>query len=325
MFAPSLDPGPPSEFIRDVRRGLGDPRQKQLPCTYLYDEIGAALFEAITLLPEYGLTRADARLLENHSPELARRLPDSIVVAELGSGSGRKTRWVLEALAKRRPLDYYPIDISHSSLVKCRGELGRLERVRVIELEQSYLDGLREVTGLRKRGQRLLLLFLGSTIGNFEQAEAREFLKAVRAHLAPGDALLLGTDLIKPVPQLLAAYNDPTGVSAAFNLNLLARINHELGGEFVLTNFEHEAIYNPARRRIEMYLRSKSRQRVRIREADMTITLKPGETIWTESSHKFIAGELARLAEKCGFVAERQWIDSEWPFAENLWRVPARG
>src|SRR5438094_2858779 len=156
MFALSLDPGPRSEFIRDVRRGLGNTGQKQLPCTYLYDEVGAALFEAITLLPEYGLTRADARLLEKHSPELAGRLPESIVVAELGSGSGRKTRWVLEALAKRRPLDYFPIDISHSALVKCRGELGRLERVRMTELELSYLDGLREVMGRSKRGLRPL-------------------------------------------------------------------------------------------------------------------------------------------------------------------------
>src|SRR6266478_9058657 len=129
MFAPSLDPGPPSEFILDVRRGLGDPRQKQLPCTYLYDEIGAALFEAITLLPEYGLTRADARLLENHSPELASKLPASLVVGELGSGSGKKTRWILEALAARRALHYYPIDISRSALVKCRGELGRIRGV----------------------------------------------------------------------------------------------------------------------------------------------------------------------------------------------------
>jgi L-histidine N-alpha-methyltransferase len=318
MFAQSLDPGPRTDFIRDVRRGLGNTRQKQLPCTYLYDEIGAALFEAITLLPEYGLTRADARLLESHSSELAQCLPDSVVVAELGSGSGRKTRWVLESLAKRRPLDYYPIDISHSALVKCRGELGRLERVRMTELEMSYLDGLREVTRRRKRGQRLLLLFLGSTIGNFEHTDAREFLKAIRASLAPGDALLLGTDLVKPVPQLLAAYNDPTGVTAAFNLNMLARINHELGGEFVLSNFEHEAIYNHAESRIEMYLRSKLRQGARIREAGMTVTLKSGETIWTESSHKYRLEDVRELSERAGFRTEAQWVDEEWPFAETL-------
>src|SRR6476660_4597723 len=183
MFAPGMDHAARTEFIRDVRAGLGKSGQKELPSTYLYDEIGAALFEAITLLPEYGLTRADARLLENHSSELAGRLTESIVVAELGSGSGSKTRWVLEALAKRRPLDYYPIDISHSALVKCRGELGRLERVRMTELELSYLDGLSAVTRRRKRGQRLLLLFLGSTIGNFEHGEAHEFLKAIRASL----------------------------------------------------------------------------------------------------------------------------------------------
>jgi L-histidine Nalpha-methyltransferase len=318
MFAARLERVPHAEFIRDVRAGLGKPARKHLPSVYLYDEIGAALFEVITLLPEYGLTRADARLLEIHSSDLAERLPDSILVAELGSGSGRKTRWVLRAHAARRPLVYYPIDISHSALVKCRGELGRIDGVTMEEIGRPYLEGLSVVAGRRKRGQTMLVLFLGSTIGNFDRAGAEDFLSHVRARLDPGDALLLGTDLVKPVPQLLAAYDDPIGATAAFNLNVLARINRELGGEFDLANFNHEATYNRRKRRIEMHLRSKCRQEVRVRDADFTVHLRAGETIWTESSHKFRAEEVRRMARRSGFRLDLQWVDDEWPFAESL-------
>src|SRR5579872_5364829 len=244
MFAPSTDRAARSEFIRHVREGLCGSGQKTLPASYLYDDIGAALFETITLLPEYGLTRADARILEAHSDDLARRLRGCSLVAELGSGSGRKTKWILEALARRRPVDYFPIDISSSALVKCRGELGRLNGVTMTEVELDYLEGLRSVVARRTPGQRILVLFLGSTIGNFERAGAAEFLAEVRRLVQPDDALLLGTDLVKPVGQLRAAYNDPTGVTAAFNINMLARINRELRGEFVLANFEHLALYN---------------------------------------------------------------------------------
>src|SRR5437588_2434454 len=153
MSAQSIVPTARAEFIRDVREGLGRIGPKELPSSYLYDEIGAALFEAITLLPEYGLTRADARLLELHSTELASRLRGPAMVAELGSGSGRKTRWVLEAMAENGPLDYYPIDISRSGLVKCRGELGRIEGVTLVEMERSYLEGLSSVIARRECGQ----------------------------------------------------------------------------------------------------------------------------------------------------------------------------
>ena len=309
------------EFIRDVRDGLGKSGQKELPSSYLYDEIGAALFEAITLLPEYGLTRADARLLELHSAEVANKLPVSLVVGELGSGSGRKTRWILEALAARRSLHYYPIDISRSALVKCRGELGRIRGVTMQEVEQSYLEGLSSVVARRKRGQAVLVLFLGSTIGNFDREEAQKFVQKVRDRLTPGDALLLGTDLVKPVDQLLMAYNDPIGVTAAFNLNVLARINRELGGEFMISDFEHQALYNRGKQRIEMYLRSKSRQQIRIRDAALTVVLEAGETIWTESSHKFRVEDVSTMAQSAGFCCEAQWVDEEWPFAESLLRA----
>ena len=318
MFAPGMEHAARTEFIRDVRAGLGKTGQKELPSSYLYDEIGAALFEAITLLPEYGLTRADARLLQRHSAELASKLPASLLVGELGSGSGTKTRWILEALAARRALYYFPIDISRSALVKCRGELGRIRGVTMEEVEQSYLEGLTAVVARRKRGQAVLVLFLGSTIGNFDREEAQKFLAAVRERLASGDALLLGTDLVKPVDQLLVAYNDPIGVTAAFNLNVLARINRELSGEFMISDFEHQAVYNRGKQRIEMYLRSKCRQQVRIRDAALTVVMEAGETIWTESSHKFRMEDVGAMARSAGFCCEAQWVDEQWPFAESL-------
>ncbi|HKW97301.1 MAG TPA: L-histidine N(alpha)-methyltransferase [Bryobacteraceae bacterium] len=318
MFGHGAQRSANAEFIRDLRAGLMHAGQKELPSLYLYDEIGAALFEVITLLPEYGLTRADARLIERHAPEITERVAGPVIVAELGSGSGRKTRWILEALARRRPLTYYPIDISHSALVKCRGELGRLDGVTMVEVEQPYLEGLDAIAARRKRGQVLMVLFLGSTIGNFDRAGAREFLTKVRERLAVNDALLLGTDLVKPVPQLLAAYNDPIGATAAFNLNVLARINRELGGEFVLADFQHQAIYNSPKRRIEMHLRSKRKQKVRVRDADLTVSFAAAESIWTESSHKFRVEELPQVARAAGFRMEAQWVDQEWPFAESL-------
>jgi L-histidine N-alpha-methyltransferase len=318
MSAQSIQPALHADFIRDVRAGLGKSGQKELPSSYLYDEIGAALFEAITLLPEYGLTRADARLLESHAAELARRLPARLRIAELGSGSGRKTRWVLEALARGRPLAYYPIDISQPALVKCRGELGRIPGVTLTEIEKPYIEGLSDVVTGRQRGQSVLVLFLGSTIGNFDEDGAEDFLKQVRDRLAPGDALLLGTDLIKPVDQLLAAYNDSAGVTAAFNLNVLARINRELGGEFALADFEHRAIYNRGKHRIEMHLRSKRQQQARIRDAGLTVALAESETIWTESSHKFRVEDVSAMSRRAGFCCAAQWTDDEWPFAESL-------
>jgi dimethylhistidine N-methyltransferase len=305
-----------SEFAREVRAGLCREGQKELPCRYFYDEVGSALFEAITRLPEYGLTRADARLVRQHAPELVNHLKSPLVVAELGSGGGGKTRWVLEALRRREQVVYYPIDISHAALTACAQELAPLGAV--VPIEADYLKGLREVTELRKAGEHLLLLFLGSTIGNFDRIQAECFLKEARSCLLPGDALLLGADLEKSVPRMLQAYDDPTGVTAAFNLNVLARINRELGGDFVLRNFAHEARYNARERRVEMHLRSRLAQTVTIGAADLEITLAAGETIWTESCHKFRLEEIRATAQRAGFRCEVQWVDAEWPFTETL-------
>jgi L-histidine N-alpha-methyltransferase len=312
-----------TQFALDVRKGLGRAGQKELPSTYLYDEVGSALFEAITHLHEYGLTRADERLLEACAAEVVSLMPAPAMVSELGSGTGRKTRHILRAMSRGcKPL-YYPIDVSADALASCKTELASV--ATVVTLQGTYLDGLRQVAERRRAGQKILLLFLGSTIGNFDPTPAATFLSSVRAALQPEDALLIGADLVKPVEQMLLAYDDPAGVTAAFNLNLLARINRELGANFCVRDFHHEARYSSEHRRIEMHLRSEKKQTIHIPAADLIVTMQEGETIWTESSHKFVADELAGLAQRCGFTAERQWIDREWPFAENLWRVPARG
>jgi uncharacterized SAM-dependent methyltransferase len=177
---------------------------------------------------------------------------------------------------------------------------------------------LLEVAAYRKHGHRLLVLFLGSTIGNFDRPAALDFLSEVRCILQPGDGLLLGADLDKPSSQLLAAYDDELGVTAAFNLNLLARANRELGADFDLTQFEHLARINPDTRSIEMHLRSMRRQVVSIQIAEIGVEFQEGETIWTESSHKYTPTEIFDMARRCGFRCEMQWIDQEWPFAENL-------
>jgi len=300
-----------SEFACDVRAGLSKP-QKELHSKYLYDDLGSALFDAITLLPEYGLTRADERLLIRYAPAIPREFS---CVAELGSGSGRKTRPVLEALRGPR---YFPIDVSCAALDRCQHELAGA--AEIVPIEASYLDGLTHVAAHRN-GDPLLVLFLGSTVGNFEPRCRTEFLAQVRSRMRTGDALLVGFDLLKPVEMLLAAYDDPAGVTAAFNLNLLGRVNRELDGNFDLRAFCHEARFDPNGHRIEMHLNSRCDQTVKIRRADFSCTLREGETIWTESSHKFAEDEIPPMARAAGFECETQWIDREWPFCESLWRA----
>jgi len=307
-----------TQFVSDVRAGLCRKGQKELPSKYLYDPLGSALFEAISLLPEYGLTRADERLLRRHAKEIVSRVPGPTLVSELGSGSGRKTRWILNALCERGPVSYYPIEISPAALASCESELGGIESVSIVGIEREYLDGLREVAALRQDGVHLLVLFLGSTIGNFDSGADARFLCEVRGVLAPGDSLLLGADLLKPVERMLEAYDDRLGVTAAFNRNLLGRINRELDADFDLRQFEHVAQFNQATSSIEMHLRSKSRQVVNVRRGGFAVTFAEGETIWTESSHKYTRREVADLAVSCGFRTEAQWVDEEWPFAENL-------
>ena len=318
MLVQTITPNTTYEFAADVCAGLTKPGQKELLSKYLYDEVGSALFEVISHLPEYGLTRADERLLRRHGRDIVERLATPVSVAELGSGSGRKTRWLLEAFCRRQRTSYYPVEISHSALVMCQRELSDIDAISIVGFEREYLDGLLEVAAYRKSGQHLLVLFLGSTIGNFDRQAAVSFLSEVRGILQPGDSLLLGTDLEKPSSQLIAAYDDELGVTAAFNLNLLARINRELGADFDLAQFRHVAKINSEERSVEMHLESMRPQVVSIPAAEVIVEFQEGETIWTESSHKYSAEELLETARAAGFRCEIQWIDEQWPFAENL-------
>src|SRR5579863_7318021 len=186
-----------SEFAADVRESLTKSGQRELPSKYLYDEVGSALFETICVLPEYGLTRADARLLEKHAREIVGLLASPLHVAELGSGTGKKTRWILEALSRRQKTYYFPIEISPSALAACEKELGQIDLVSIVGHEQPYLDGLRTVAEARRKEDHLLVLFLGSTIANFDRDAGEAFLREMNVILDSGDALLLGTDLEK--------------------------------------------------------------------------------------------------------------------------------
>ena len=315
-----------ADLADEVRSGLTQQGQKELPSKYLYDEIGSALFEVITLLPEYGLTRADERLLRQHAEAIVRPLfPARVIVAELGCGSGKKTRWILQALARRQRTTYYPIEISPTALSQCAKELAQLNRVDFVGMEQGFLDGLALVAATRRPDECLLVLFLGSTIGNFNRPIADQFLAEVRRRMRPRDALLLGTDLVKPLDQLLPAYNDPRGVTASFNRNLLARINRELNADFELPAFRHLVRYNECERRVEMHLLSCFRQHVSIPAAGCDVFFGSGETIQTESSHKYRLTEVDQIAQRFGFRFEDQWVDEEWPFAESLLLGPSEG
>src|ERR1022692_191249 len=307
-----------SGFAAEVRAGLTRPGQKELPSKYLYDDVGSALFEVISHLPEYGLTRADERLLQRHASEIVELLDAPVAVAELGSGSGKKTRWILEALGRWQRTFYYPVEISRAALLMCQRELSDIDSLSIVGFEREYLDGLLEVAAHRQRNQHLFVMFLGSTIGNFDRQAGVKFLVEIRRILEPGDSLLLGTDLEKPSAQLIKAYDDEIGVTAAFNLNLLARINRELDADFDLSQFAHVAKINSEARSVEMHLQSTRRQIVRIPAANLRVEFAEGETIWTESSHKYAPAEVFQMAHAAGFRCQAQWIDEQWPFAENL-------
>jgi dimethylhistidine N-methyltransferase len=239
-------------------------------------------------------------------------------IVEPGSGTGSKTRHILTAAAEHSSVRYLPIDISRAALQACSNTLGVVAGVFVEPIEGTYLEGLDLALTNRRSSEPALVLFLGSTIGNFTRPEATSFLRAVRRRMRPGDSLLLGTDLVKPRATLLRAYDDDAGVTAAFNFNLLARINRELHGHFDIREFTHEARYNERHSRVEMHLKSRIEQEVNIEALRLTVTFAAGESIWTESSHKFAAEGVVRLGRRGGWECRRQWIDHEWGFAETL-------
>ncbi len=301
----------------DVRKGLTAHPKRFLP-KYFYDELGSQLFEAICLLPEYYLTRAENEILQNYSDEIAAAVEGKKTLVEMGSGSASKTRLVIEALLREQnELLFMPVDISATALESSsRILLQSYPRLRIEAYAADYFAGLAELG--KKQRDRTLALFLGSNISNFDPEEAIRFLKAMRSVLEKGDALLLGADLKKERHILEAAYNDALGVTSAFNLNVLARINRELGGNFELRAFRHHAFYNEALGRIEIYIESLLNQRVRIAKLDLDVEFSVGELIHTENSHKYDQAGIEQLAATCGFERTRTWLDSQERFSSNL-------
>lgn len=305
------------DFRREVIAGLSR-AQKSLPPKFFYDERGSALFESICELPEYYLTRTELALMGEKAHEMARHLGAGCVLIEYGSGSGRKTRILMEALA---PVAYVPIDIAGAQLTDWSADLARaFPGIVVVAVCADYSRPF-ALPGLdRFREQRRVIYFPGSTVGNFTASEALAFLKNACAVARPGGAMLVGVDLKKDPAVLRAAYDDAQGVTAQFNLNLLERINRELGADIDITAFRHRALYNEEAGRIEMHLESLRDQRVMI--ADRVFTFRQGETIHSENSCKYSIDEFQDLARAAGFVAQACWTDSQNLFAIHYLTVP---
>ena len=316
--APLLDLRPDAgSFLEDVRAGLAR-SPKSLPPKYFYDERGSALFDAICDLPEYYLTRSETGLMRAAAPQMARALGQHCEVIELGSGSGRKTRILLKAM---RAVSYVPVDISREQLAMTAAEIAReFPDLTVAAVCADYSRSLALPRIAGPRPKRRVVYFPGSTIGNLTVAEAAAFLVNARQLAGPGGAMLVGVDLKKDAARLNAAYNDRRGVTAAFNLNLLARINRELGGDFDLPAFRHHAFYNAARGRIEMHVLSLRPQRVTVGGA--RFRFRGGESIHTENSYKYSIEEFQALARRAGFEPVRYWTDSERLFAVHYLSVP---
>ena len=308
---------PLANLADDVRKGLAVQPKRFLP-KYFYDELGSQLFEAICLLPEYYLTRAENEILLRYSDQIAAAVDGQITLVEMGSGSASKTRLIIEAILQRQSqLVFMPVDISRSAIESSsRILLQSYPRLTIDAYAADYFAGLAELG--KKPRKRTLALFLGSNISNFDLEEALRFLRALRTVLNKGDALLLGVDLKKDPAILEAAYNDALGVTSAFNLNVLARINRELGGTFDLHNFKHIAFYNESIGRIEIYIESLVNQTVRIEKLDLEVEFVAGELIHTENSYKYDLAGIGRLASETGFTASRTWLDSQERFSSNL-------
>ena len=297
---------------------------RQLPSRYLYDALGSALFEAICELPWYRITRAERNLLASRGDEILAHADPLGTFIELGPGSGEKLAALVLAGAAQlhgARLTAHLIDVSAAALDLASRTLRALDAnpsIEIVAHQATYEAGLVQAAARRRPAGRALALFLGSNIGNFDPPGADAFLRHIRAALAIGDFLLIGTDLVKPEAELLLAYDDPLGVTAAFNRNLLVRINRELGADFDIASFRHRAVWNHPESRVEMHLVAARRQQVRIPAAFLEVTLAAGEAIWTESSYKYRPDAVLRILERAGFQLAEQWIHEEDGFALTL-------
>jgi len=315
-----------ARFASDVQYYL-TLQPRQLPSRYLYDVLGSALFDAICQLPWYPITRAEMCLLARHGREIFDYLPDLTRIVELGSGNGEKlttlvgSGWTAHAgraLQVDSPLEIHLIDVSATALETSARTIGTLDSVRIVTHRATYEAGLDEIRTEPRPDGTTLAVFLGSNIGNFDPPGADAFLRAIRSALARGDALLVGADLVKPESQLLLAYDDPLGVTAAFNRNLLVRLNAELDGNFDLSAFAHRALWNAEASRVEMHLVALRPQHVRVGAAALELDIDAGESIWTESSYKYRPAGVVAMLEPAGFRLLKQWTDARLGFALTL-------
>jgi len=315
---------PASALAADVRDGLSR-TPKQLPAKYLYDELGSLLFEAICALPWYRVTRAEIALLATCAPRVAHHVTGEPFIVELGPGNGDKLLRLAEAFgARARKPHLHLIDISSSALAAAEQALARLAGFTVTVAHATYDSGLAQLAGVRPHAAPMLTLLLGSNVGNFDDDEAVAFLRLVREAGRAGDWLLLGADLVKPERDLVLAYDDPLGVTAAFNRNLLVRLNRELGASFDLDQFDHRAVWNDRHSRVEMHLVSRLPQQVAVPGAGIVASFAAGESIWTESSCKYTLDGIASLGTAAGFGLREQWLDTDAGFALSLFQS-ARG
>jgi dimethylhistidine N-methyltransferase len=307
-----------ASFAEEVARGMGT-RPRSIPCRFLYDDTGSKLFEEICSVPEYYLTRAEREILEERADEIAGAFDSGpITLAELGSGSSVKTRLLIEGLLRRHErLRYLPIDISPTILEESALELlDAYPTLEVRGIASEYQDGLRHVHA--DEAPAKLVVWIGSSIGNLDREEAARFLGGVRSELEPPDRLLVGVDLRKDRATLEAAYDDDAGVTARFSMNLLARVNRELGGSFDLSGFRHRAVYDAREGRVIIDLVSQRRQEVRIAGIDREIAFDAGEAIHIEDSWKYSENEIDALAASGGLRREQRWLDSAGRFSLNL-------
>jgi len=306
-----------AQFAADARHYLtASPRQ--MASRYFYDALGSRLFDAICELPWYKVTRAETALLSRHGGDILRQAGSPSRIVELGSGSGGKLAVLAESREPRSaPIELHLIDISPAALETAARALDALPNVAIVTHHATYESGLDAVHQPRT-AQPTLALFLGSNIGNFDRAAADALLMRLRASLSTGDSLLLGTDLVKPEADLLLAYDDPLGVTAAFNLNLFARMNRELGATFALDQLKHVALWNAADSRIELHVESLSEQRVTVPAAGLDFVLGAGERIWTENSHKYTTTDVDLMLKRSGFAVTQRWVDVQAGFALTL-------
>jgi L-histidine N-alpha-methyltransferase len=302
-----------------VREGLSA-SPKWLPAKLFYDETGSALFERITEMPEYYLTRTERAIFESHAAEILQVAGPSLTLVELGAGTAVKTGILIEELLRRQPRAlYYPIDVSPSALQEAATQLGRqFPQLRVNPIIADYTGG---VEALNRISGRKLVLYIGSSIGNFEPDESVRVLRRIRRTLRTGDAFLLGADFAKSSKILIPAYDDSQGVTAAFNKNILARINRELDANFDLDRFRHVALWNRRCSRMEMHLESTVAQQVFVPLLEMDIDFAAGERIHTENSYKYTAEMIESILRESGFKLEHSWHDRQKWFGVHLARV----